>query len=856
MSKTLTTTINFFQNPTEGQTFGFEITNNGTPITFGTGATASSSVQKIFVGLTGQSFPVGRILKMDTDLVPASPSYLGSFDNGIVRSISYDPVQQLVVAGGEYTQWNGLGYSRFLKVPDTSTGNASNYNINNTVRKTIRTSNGTLFLAGDFTSFEGITTNRLVKILPTGLIDTTFRNNMMSGTTSKGFNSVVRTIEVDSLGRILAGGAFATFNGVSRNGLARLNSNGTLDGTFNVGAGFNGPINVIKQLSNGNYLIAGEFTSYNGTSVNRVVILNNSAAIVSTWGTGFDNGAIWDAKQDSATNIHLVGSFTSFKGGSANRAIKVSVSGTNLNGYGTGFSSGTARCIDILPDGKILIGGAFSSYNGTSVSNFVKLNSDGTYDSKIDFNSDVYDIEVSGSFIYVAGSFTTYTRIVAASSSLFNIPLGGSMTSTATNTYNNILTFNSDPAFSVSINGANDLITIVYTFDDTDIVTATKYDLPGTLRIAFINQSLTLPEVIQETVVRSPYLVISEDENAFDTAEYNVRIFEGSLYSGDSLPVSYNIQKSKLFTAQEKIYVNLNNLIREDLEGNAGSFVSEDYYLSAPLPSNMSKWCQIDELLTSAGTTVDSNKYYLFSTDGYLYNDEVQKIPNVLLTGNERYISRSQKQRIYFQTNFLESITFSVDGQIPTLVSTLENPELLNTYYVQSLLIPTQEIQNASKIEYRLSYSNSDTETITFNIYDDCLYESWSLLFKNKWGVLETLPMTKKSVRKLQREGVNFKRSIVDFNGNYDITRHTDKQFNVTGKESWVLNTDWLPEYMNQAIEEVKLSEEVWLISQNSDIYPVIVKSDSTDYKTRINDKLIQYTIEVEMSHSVIKNIL
>ena len=856
MSKTLTTTIEFFQNPTESQAFGFEITNNGVPITFGSGATVSSSIEKIFVGLTGQSFPAGRIMKMNTDLVPASPTYLGSFDNGTVHSISYDSTSQSLLSGGDYTQWNGLGYSRFLKVPDTSTGNASNYLVNNTVRKTIRTSNGTVYLAGDFTSFEGIAINRLVKVLPTGLIDITFRNNLMAGNTSKGFNSVVRTIEVDSLGRVLAGGAFATFNGVSRNGLARLNSNGTLDNSFNVGSGFNGPINVIKQLANGNYLIAGEFTTYNGASVGRVVILNNVANVVSTWGTGFDNGAIWDAKQDSATNIHLVGSFTSFKGVTANRVVKVSLAGTNLAAYGTGFSSGTARCIEILSDGKILIGGGFTSYNGSTVSNFVKINSDGTFNSKIDFNNEVYDIEVSGTSVYVGGSFTTYTVIAAAASSLFNVPLGATTAITGSNTYNNIVTFNSRPDFAISINGSNTLITIVYTFDDDDIVTTTKYDLPGTVRIAFTNQSLTLPEVIQETVVRSPYLVISEDVNAFDTVNYNVKIFEGSLYSGNTLPTSYSIEKKKLFTAQEKVYVNLNNLIREDLEATAGSFVSEDYYLSAPLPSNMSKWCQIDETLFSAGATVDSNRYYLFSTDGYLYNDEVQKIPNVLITGNERYISRSQKQRVYFQSNFLTSVSYSIDGGTSTLVSTLENPQLLNTLYVQSFLIPTQELQGARKIVYTFNYSNSASEVITFNIYDNCLYENWSLLFKNKWGVLETLPMTKKSVRKLQREGVSFKRSIVDFNGNYDITRHTNKQFNVSGKESWVLNTDWLPQYMNQAIEEVKLSEEVWLISENSDIYPVIVKSDSTDYKTAINDKLIQYSIEVEMSHDTIKNIL
>jgi hypothetical protein len=160
-------------------------------------------------------------------------------------------------------------------------------------------------------------------------------------------------------------------------------------------------------------------------------------------------------------------------------------------------------------------------------------------------------------------------------------------------------------------------------------------------------------------------------------------------------------------------------------------------------------------------------------------------------------------------------------------------------------------------VEYRFTYSNSETAIVRFNIYDySCKYDPFTLVYKNKWGVLESIGLTKKSSKKLSTTNVDFERSILDYNGSYDITRHTKKQFNVTGNESWTLNTDWMPEYMNQALEEVNLSEEVWLLDKNNNPYPVIIEDSSIDYKTALNDKLIQYTIKVKLSHQVIKNIL
>ena len=76
--------------------------------------------------------------------------------------------------------------------------------------------------------------------------------------------------------KVLVGGSFVTINGMEKRGVARLNSNGALDTTFNrVGAGVsNGVVNRILLLADGRILIGGQFSGYNGAARNSVALLD------------------------------------------------------------------------------------------------------------------------------------------------------------------------------------------------------------------------------------------------------------------------------------------------------------------------------------------------------------------------------------------------------------------------------------------------------------------------------------------------------------------------------------------------------------------------------------------------------
>jgi len=128
-------------------------------------------------------------------------------------------------------------------------------------------------------------------------------------------------------GKILSSREITTYSGVTRNSILRLNSNGTLDTTFGSTSGFTGTktVNDMILQSDGKILCGGEFTGYSGASSNNIIRLNNDGTIDTTFnvGTGF-NGAVKTLARQSTENIIVGGAFTTYNGvGTFNKIIRL-----------------------------------------------------------------------------------------------------------------------------------------------------------------------------------------------------------------------------------------------------------------------------------------------------------------------------------------------------------------------------------------------------------------------------------------------------------------------------------------------------------------------------------------------------
>lgn len=244
-----------------------------------------------------------------------------------------------------------------------------------------------IIVAGSFTTYNAASVTRLVRLNEDGSLDTSFNNN-------NGPNGNVRSIKVQEDGKILIGGDFVSFGGVSVGRLVRINIDGTLDDTFNVSpsspvvynAGFNNSVYTIKIQNDGKVLVGGTFTSYNGSFYNRLVRLESDGSLDTTFnmniGSGFSGGGnIVRSIEMQDNNIVVAGGFTTFNGQSVSYGLtRLSSSGvldTTFNADGTGVS-GTVYSVIILPNKKIVIGGDFNTYNGVAVSRGVmRLDEDG-----------------------------------------------------------------------------------------------------------------------------------------------------------------------------------------------------------------------------------------------------------------------------------------------------------------------------------------------------------------------------------------------------------------------------------------------------------------------------------------------
>lgn len=281
---------------------------------------------------------------------------------------------------------------------------------------------GKIVIGGAFTTLRGVTRNGVGRLNPDGSLDTTF-NNASQGTVgvSRGSSATVYSVEIQPDGKILLGGNFTTARGVTQNGLARLNTDGTLDTTFNTGAnpGTNtgslgaAEINVFKVLSDGKILAGGQFTTMRGVTQNRIAKLNTDGSLDTTFNTGANpgstSGSIVDMVVQDDGKIVLVGQIANY-GGVTGLAdiLRINADGsrdTTWPSGGTGVGGELFSCTKQY-DNKIVVTGYFTSFKGVTQNGIARLNSDGTLDTTFNTGGTVglYRTDGSGNIPYAYAS--------------------------------------------------------------------------------------------------------------------------------------------------------------------------------------------------------------------------------------------------------------------------------------------------------------------------------------------------------------------------------------------------------------------------------------------------------------------
>ncbi len=267
---------------------------------------------------------------------------------------------------------------------------------------------GKVLIAGSFDSYNGVARGGIARLFPNGELDTTF----IPGT---GANNHTWSVAVQPDGRILIAGEFTQYDGINRNRIARLNTDGSLDGSFDPGTGSNGHLRRLVLLADGRILVAGGFTHFDGVASGNIVRLETDGSLDITFhselGAGVA-GAVMDIAVQPDGRIIAVGLFHK-------RVLRLCPDG-GLDPFfdpeegADDYLFTTA----IQPDGKILVGGSLGAYNGETRNGLARLMPDGGLDTGFDPGSGIGSgataymilLQADGR-ILLGGGFTSYDGV-------------------------------------------------------------------------------------------------------------------------------------------------------------------------------------------------------------------------------------------------------------------------------------------------------------------------------------------------------------------------------------------------------------------------------------------------------------
>ncbi len=287
------------------------------------------------------------------------------------------------------------------------------------VQKILPLGDGTIWIGGKFEAADNLYTPGIAKLNADGTADPSFIANVDVG----GGNEFVYDIDIQTDDKIIIAGSFETVNGAGKSSIARLKPNGNLDHSFHIGSGFDGDVYMVAVQPDGKILCGGYFNTYNGVTANNIARLNPDGTLDATFnpgGTGPD-GSVRSLIVLPDGKIMIGGFFMNYNGILKRFIARLNADGTPDMTFDAGLTAdGTNRSVinmAVQSDGKVVIAGDDIEY-GTDRDDFMRLNADGTYDNTFitdnpnNFGENIYYIIISPEgYIMICGAFEEYNGI-------------------------------------------------------------------------------------------------------------------------------------------------------------------------------------------------------------------------------------------------------------------------------------------------------------------------------------------------------------------------------------------------------------------------------------------------------------
>lgn len=325
---------------------------------------------------------------------------------------------------------------------------------------------------------------------------------------------------------------------------------------------------------------------------------------------------------------------------------------------------------------------------------------------------------------------------------------------------------------------------------------------------------------------------------ALKRVEVDLYIWEGLIGNQPTVP-QYEINKARIDT-HNNITLEIGELVRDYLELS----FNDDY-------ASHTRWVRaVVEYFD------ESDNFYSYSnpevfdfiaTDGYGYfedgtNPELSR--HALISSNNIYLPESTAGKLPIFAEGVGKVTIdSVDTEITDNGNTNQK--------IQYVTIPA----DSSTIQVYDTDDSTLLKTITVTNLCEPKYTPFKITFANKYGAFQDLYFFKRTSETTNVTDETFKRNtIANATSTYQTYEGQRQRYNVNSQTSLSMNTGFVKEDMNQTIEELFFSENVWIRYEGKTL-PVIPASKSLQYKTVLNDKLINYTVNFEFAFDRINNV-
>ena len=383
---------------------------------------------------------------LDTSFVPVS-----FFLNSIVNDLKIQADGKIIV-GGSFQLNNSFNIIR-LNTDGSVDNTFTPFSSINPVAEVAIQTDGKIIVGGGSPGFvRRLNTN--------GSIDNSFSPIVTD-------NGVVNTVKIRSDGKVLVGGSFTAVNGFLQGRLSLINSDGSIDLTFNQNnPGANGAISDLELKSDGKILIGGGFSTFNSTARVKIAQLNADGSIDMSY------------VNNVTLSLALVNDIEYMADGRVLAGINPQTGISSITRYtiegilDTTFAvninrSGRVRKLLQQPDGKILVGGTFTLVNNVKRNYIARINADGSLDNTfvpfINFLTTIQNVSAialqpDGKILFGTEINATVRRMNADGSedTSFSTSVGGNITDLAVLPNGQILVSNNSGIRRLNANGAID----------------------------------------------------------------------------------------------------------------------------------------------------------------------------------------------------------------------------------------------------------------------------------------------------------------------------------------------------------------------------------------------------------------